>query len=125
MDIGDILSSLSAEDIQSLKNVAASLSSGTPKAMATPNTENKSNTAETENVSDMNFGGVGLGDIAGMMSKLSTGGNDPRCQLITALKPMLSPEKQQRADEALRILKLLEMLPLLRDSGLLKGVLGQ
>ena len=35
--------------------------------------------------------------------------------LIMALKPHLNPDKQNRADQALRILKLFEVLPLLRE----------
>jgi len=44
--------------------------------------------------------------------------------LLRALRPYLSPEKQRRADDAMRLLKLLSILPAVRDAGLLEGVLG-
>lgn len=132
MDIGDILSSLSAEDIQSLQNIASSLSGNmqnnqnntqSPPQTASPNEKQP----PEQKPLPPQIGGFGgsLGDLTGIISKLGSAGNDPRCQLISALKPMLSPEKQQRADEAIRIIKLLDLLPVLKDSGILKGVLGQ
>ena len=43
----------------------------------------------------------------------------PRTAFIAALKPLLSPERRHKADEALRMMRLLEMLPILRDQGVL------
>jgi hypothetical protein len=48
---------------------------------------------------------------------------DNRTALIEALKPMLSEPRRQKADEAIKILRLINLIPLLRDSGLLKGLL--
>lgn len=141
MDIGDILSSLSAEDMKNLQNIAASLTGSAQGGERDPQPNQKQGqspgTSRNPN-SDQNFGAnqrpesqpLGLdqkafGDIAGLMSKLGSSGDDPRCRLISSLKPMLSPEKQKRADEAIRIMKLIDLLPVLKDSGLLKGVLGQ
>lgn len=62
-----------------------------------------------------------LGNLGKLSSALSH--DDERTALIRALKPMLSEPRQQKAEEAIRILKLLQLLPLLRDSGLLKGLL--
>lgn len=151
MDIGDILSSLSAEDMQALQGIAASLT-GSDKQNAAPSSDSAPHTqafdvnASSENTATVSGAmpsgasskptstatGAGGGfdmkafsDMAGIMSKLNSTGNDPRCQLIASLKPMLSPERQQRADEAMRIIKLLDLLPMLKDSGILKGVLGQ
>lgn len=141
MDIGDILSSLSAEDMKNLQNIAASLTGSAQggERDLQPNQKQGQSPGTSRNPnSDQNFGAnqrpesqpLGLdpkafGDIAGLMSKLGSSGDDPRCRLISSLKPMLSPEKQKRADEAIRIMKLIDLLPVLKDSGLLKGVLGQ
>ncbi|GHU45794.1 hypothetical protein FACS1894120_1340 [Clostridia bacterium] len=38
--------------------------------------------------------------------------------LIAALRPMLSPENQKKADTAAKIAKLMSLLPLLRESGI-------
>lgn len=128
MDISDILSSLSAEDMQALQSIASSLTgkSDTPvNATADPTKAVTKNVQNNQNGEPLGIDPKAFSDMAGLMSKLNSTGNDPRCQLINALKPMLSKERQQRADEAMRIIKLLDLLPMLRDSGLLKGVLGQ
>ncbi len=44
--------------------------------------------------------------------------DDPRIDLLLALKPNLSDPRQKKVDEAIRILRLLSLLPLLRDSGI-------
>lgn len=73
-----------------------------------------------------------IGDIAGMLgadelmsimsiiNKLKSSGNDPRTQLLTALKPHLSEPRREKVDTAIKILKVLDILPLMKDSGLLK-----
>lgn len=149
MDIGDILSSLSAEDMQALQGIAASLTGSAKQNTASSDSAQPTQASDvdsSENTANVSgampsgtsskppssaLGAVGgfdmkaFSDMAGIMSKLNSTGNDPRCQLIASLKPMLSPERQQRADEAMRIIKLLDLLPMLKDSGILKGVLGQ
>ena len=42
------------------------------------------------------------------------GKDDYRTRLINDLKPMLSDERQKKADEAMKFLQLMEILPLLR-----------
>ena len=39
---------------------------------------------------------------------------DDRTKFIAALKPLLSEERRQRADEAMRFLRLMDTLPLLK-----------
>ena len=48
---------------------------------------------------------------------------DNATRFLTALRPLLSEEKQKKLDEAGRILKLLRLLPLLKESGLLQNIL--
>lgn len=43
---------------------------------------------------------------------------DDRTQLLLALKPHLSPARRERVDQAVKILRILDILPLLKDSGL-------
>lgn len=61
-----------------------------------------------------------LQSIMSVISKLKSSGNDPRTQLLTALKPHLSEPRREKVDTAIKILKMLEILPLMKDSGLLK-----
>lgn len=51
-------------------------------------------------------------------------GSDPNVELIRALKPFLSPKRKKRANQAVKIMKLLEMLPLLQQSGMLSNLMG-
>ena len=46
-------------------------------------------------------------------------GDDSRVRLLLALKPNLSPERQAKVDSAIKILKLIELAPLLREMGIL------
>ncbi len=43
--------------------------------------------------------------------------------LLRALRPLLSINRQKKVDDAIRILQLLQMLPLLKDSGIFGGIL--
>lgn len=61
-----------------------------------------------------------LSNIAGILSALKAPAQDSRTALITALKPHLSAERQLRADRAIKILRLLDILPILKESGLLE-----
>lgn len=65
-----------------------------------------------------------INDAAGLFRRFGESENDPRCRLIAALKPMLSGERQRKADEAMKIIRLIDMIPALSESGLLKGVFG-
>lgn len=106
MDISEILSSLTPEDMEQLKNVASSL-------MGSSQPEEKKETNNMFN-SDM------LANIGKISNAVS--GDDQRTALLKALKPMLSQERQQKADEAIKIMKIIQLLPLLRESGLLNGL---
>jgi hypothetical protein len=71
--------------------------------------------------------GENSGDISGdelktiisLISRLKGSGDDTRTQLLRALKPHLSEPKQEKVDTAIKILKLIEMLPLIKETGIL------
>lgn len=114
MDINQILSSLSEEDMKNLQGLASSLLSGDGQETKTEPPKEQTNP----------LGGIdlnALGSMASLLSAFSGPSDDPRCRLITSLKPMLSPERQQRADEAIKIIRLMDMLPLLKESGMFSG----
>lgn len=48
---------------------------------------------------------------------------DDSTRLLRALRPLLGPERQKKLDEAIRLLQIMRMLPLLRKSGLLSSLL--
>ena len=47
---------------------------------------------------------------------------DDATRLLRALRPMLSEPRQGKLDEAIKILQMMRLLPLLRESGLLSGM---
>lgn len=44
--------------------------------------------------------------------------DDDRVKLLYALKPHLSEERQKKCDNAIKMLKMVKLLPLIKDSGL-------
>lgn len=106
MDINEILSSLSEDDINQLKNVAGSILGSNET-----NDNHKNNSNETDIMKTIT-------NLGKMLNS-----DDDRTALIKALKPMLSEQKQHKADEAIKILRLIQLVPLLRDSGFLKDIL--
>ncbi|MGN1340182.1 MAG: hypothetical protein ACI4WS_07805 [Oscillospiraceae bacterium] len=65
------------------------------------------------------FSGLDFNTIAkaaSLMSAMGTQNDDER--LLLALKPLLREENQAKVDTAIKLLKLVSLLPLLRESGL-------
>ena len=112
--INDIISSLTPDDIKALKDTAESIFGSGQSANDTPPPPPHS---EKPPVGGFDLGKLNpemfshLGRIMSAMN--SDGGN--RCRLIEALKPNLSPQRQKKADDAMQILKLLEILPLINE----------
>lgn len=55
--------------------------------------------------------------LAPLMSSFTA--NDEVSNLLNALRPFLGEEKLQRLDQAQRLMKLIKVIPLIKDSGLL------
>ena len=100
IDIENLLSSISDEDMAKIKDLAKNLTSSEDKKI--PEKENNSFPI------DLNT----MNKIMSAIGKM--GKDDYRTRLITDLKPMLSNERQKKADEAVKFLQLMELLPLLR-----------
>jgi hypothetical protein len=61
-------------------------------------------------------------DISKLMSfqqVFNSSSNDSAVNLLIALKPMLCTEKQIKIDDAIQFMKIIKLLPILSDSGLL------
>ena len=109
--INDLLNSISPEDMQKLKSVAANLGSG-----GSARTEPVNNSsADLSSLNSMLSGGAGnlLGTIAASLGK-----DNEKTAFLKALRPLLSDERRQKVDEAVKFLRLMDSLPLLK--GLLK-----
>lgn len=119
-NINDIISSLSDDDIQMLKGVASSIlgdsnqNSSSDKQIQ-PKTNPLNNSANL--LSGFNLSQSELNmmlkakSIIDKMNNTSSKNED----LIIALKPHLSEQSQEKADKALRVLKLFEILPYLKE----------
>lgn len=59
-----------------------------------------------------------MGGVMKIMSALNSGRGDSRTALLTALRPYLTAERQQRLDTAVKLLKIASVLPLISESGL-------
>lgn len=85
----------------------------------------KSAESQEKDSTDSFFGGIDLdavlklGELFSQMNK-----PDKNTQLLLALKPHLRPENQQKVDSALRLMKILDLLPLLKEAGLLNSLFG-
>lgn len=60
-----------------------------------------------------------LGKILSVMSRLKSDKDDKRSKLLLALKPHLSEPRREKVDTAIKLLKLIDLLPFLKDSGML------
>ncbi len=49
---------------------------------------------------------------------------DDATRLLRALRPLLSEGRQKKVDEAIQILQMLRLLPLLKESGVFSGLLS-
>lgn len=87
--------------------------------------ENKKaeNTQQPTNDFGAIFGGmdidpVQIGKIMSVMSRLKSNQEDSRAGLLLALKPHLSTPRREKVDTAIKLLKIIDLLPLIKDSGL-------
>ena len=126
VNINDILSSLSNDDIEMLKGVAGSIlnQSDTQSSaqqqkppQSTPQSAPQDRQSLPPQINGLNFNSDDFAmimkakSIFDRMNKTSSKNAD----LINALKPHLSEQSRQKADQAIRILKLFDMLPNLKD----------
>ncbi|MBQ6268023.1 MAG: hypothetical protein IJK64_09690 [Clostridia bacterium] len=105
-DIGDLFASLSPEDLAQLQAAAADLFGSAEKSPPEPPPAQPELTQLLNNAQLMRR----LSRVMDAMQQ-----EDSRTRLIAALKPLLSVPRRKRADEAIRLLRLMELLPMLTD----------
>lgn len=94
-NFADIIDNLSDEDLEKILNMARQFTS------ESGNCENNAD----ENPG-FNFDPGMIFRLMNIFEKLNSCKNDPRCNLITALKPLLSAERRQKADTAVELIRL-------------------
>lgn len=120
-NIGDILGKLSPEDMEALQNAAQEIwGSGDFSFDSFQNKNGQEDNYEQNNGSGSSmpdFSSMLNADVMTKVARLMSAMNqkDSRCDLINALKPHLSQPRRQKADQAMQMMKLLDMLPLLEN----------
>ena len=114
-NINEIISSLSDEDIEMLKGVASSI-------LGEGGAGEKSEKLPAVSSKPPGLADIGLNfDDFQMLMKAKelfdrmNSASSKNADLINALKPHLSEESRKKADNAIRIMKLFEVLPYLKD----------
>ena len=110
--IENIINSMSQKDIEDLAAMASQLFSG---GNSSSSSNSKSDTRPEHNDPADGIDFDTITKIASVLGRLSSQPKDPGCELLTALKPMLSPERRHKADEAIKMMRLISLLPLLKD----------
>lgn len=103
-ELQDLLSSISDEDMKKITNIARSIMSDNSKSESDEKPKNQSN--------PLPFDDNTVNKILSVMGKINK--EDNRTRLISDLKPLLSAERQKKADDAIKFLQMIDMLPLLR-----------
>lgn len=60
--------------------------------------------------------------LAPLLSQVNR--EDDSTRLLQALRPLLSEKRRKKLDEAIKILQMMRLMPLLKDSGLFSGLLS-
>ena len=122
MEIADLLSSLNESDIEQLKQTASALLGGMGGGREGP-PDAFDSAGGIAGDRQAPGGGLDAGliktltGVSGMMSR-----PDPRCDFLLALKPLLSDQHRDRAEQAAKMLRLMKALPILKESNILKGL---
>lgn len=61
-----------------------------------------------------------LSSIMQIMRTFNSSSDDSRTRLLLALKPHLSEKRRERVDKAIKIMKLLAIMPMITESGIFK-----
>lgn len=108
------------KSMEMIQNLASSLLGGDDSKdnkteLPSPEPQPASDLPMLSALSNMNSGEIGL--LLKIGNLLRSGQDDARTRLLLSLKPLLAPERRDRVDKAVKLLKIAELLPLLRESG--------
>ncbi len=119
-NLNDIIASLTPEDINALKEAAATLFSNSADSpfQNEASAFGKKNSNQNEKSDGFDYSSMFNADMfsnIGRIMSMMNSDSGKRCKLIEALKPNLSIERQRKADEAMQILKILELMPMIAE----------
>lgn len=119
--IGELLSD--EESVKQLSELAQMMMGDSTASSVRENSvgETESNNVDSTST-ESGFPDIGsLMKLTGLMSSMSQ--NDKNAELLLALKPHLKEEKQKKIDKAVKLLKVLAIWNMAKESGLLKELL--
>ncbi len=117
-DLSAILGSLSADDMAKLKETAAAVLGNMSGGKADESAAQQSPPAASGGIQSLGMPDMALfNSLAPVLSALNE--HDDRVDFINAMKPLLSDGRRKKADEAARIIRLLSVLPVLKDRGIM------
>ena len=108
-DISSIISSLSPDDIEKLKNTARQFFGGDEEK------SEKNDEPQKQSFPDIPFDPgliTGVARFSKMMNE-----NDDRSAFLMALKPLLSDKRKKKADDAVMMLKFFRIINALQENG--------
>lgn len=100
------------ESMQRVRSMAENLLGGEQQK----DKEHKADINSLFGDSDLDIGQITK--IMTVLNRLKSKNEDSRTQLLLALKPHLSVPKREKVDTAVKLLKLIDMLPIIKDMGL-------
>lgn len=110
MDLSSVLSSLSEEDIEKLKNTAKQFFGDVAEEKP------KSAPVKNESKNELPFDPkllTGVAKFSRMMNE-----TDEKSEFLMALKPLLSDKRQKKADDAVMMLKFMKVINSMQENGL-------
>ena len=82
-------------------------------------TENKTDETQKNESDDFGFSPDMIGNLFKIMPLISSlGKEDKYTKFLKSLKPLLSEERQKKLGNSAKILKIMQILPLIKDQGL-------
>jgi len=115
--VSELLGSMSEEELQNLQEAAQSLFS---QLGGEEDAQSSAHSSATQDGFDASAFGAGmftpelLAQLTRIMGRMNT--RDPRTDLILALRPHLSRRRQKRAEQAVQMMRMLDLLPALQGA---------
>ena len=107
----------SAEGQEQLKNIASMFGGSNPPDLSGLFPKAEEPSSESAPLLDANI----ISALQQVMQGMNH--NDKNTELLRALKPHFGEERQERVDQAIKLLRLVSLLPVLQQSGLFTGLL--
>ena len=116
-DLSAMLSQLldSPDGLDKIKSLAGSLLNNQPAAQQQAEEPAPQNQLAP---SIPALSGAEIGTIMTLVNSLKNDTNDERAKLLLALRPHLKEDRRHRVDEAVKLLKIISLAPLISQAGL-------